>query len=236
MVAFEVVCGTALALMVSQVDHAVGQPPTWSLHRTVTIGSLDDPAQILTVVGDVLTDAQHVYVLDPQDGRIRVFSRDGKAIRDLGGRGEGPGELTLPVSMGWYGARLWVADYRLMRFTFFDVETSDAETIPYRADFQGDYYSRGVSPSAVLATGDLVGYSTVSARALAAGIVASRAMIVTDTAGTVRDTLALLSLAGQSAEITAGLAGGAMYTMSPLPDTDMIDFLPDGSGAVRSGQ
>ncbi|MCZ0935862.1 MAG: hypothetical protein OXJ54_11835 [Gemmatimonadetes bacterium] len=230
LLAFGVVCGTAL--MVSQVDHVVGQTPTWSLRRTVTIGSLDDPAQVLTVVADVLTDAERVYVLEPRDGRIRVFSRNGKAIRDLGGRGEGPGELTLPVSMGWHGARLWVADHRLMRFTFFDVETGDAETIPYRADFQGEYYSRGMSPSAVLATGDLVGYATVSARALAAGVVADRAMIVTDTGGAVRDTLALLSVVGQSAEITDGLAGGAMYTMSPLPDTDMMDFRPDGSSAV----
>ena len=88
----------------------------------------------LSGVGSVLADAEHVYVLQPQEGRVRVFTREGDFVRYLGGEGEGPGEMLNPSGMGWHGSRLWVADWGTTRFTLFDVTTGEAETIPYRPD------------------------------------------------------------------------------------------------------
>lgn len=123
----------ALACVDPTPERAPGQVPEWRLQRDVVIGRPDDPVYGLSNIGGVLTDKSRVYVLMPQDGVVRVFTRDGQFVRDLGGRGEGPGEIMVPGLMGWRGpGTIWIGDMALRRFTFFDVATGDAETIPFR--------------------------------------------------------------------------------------------------------
>ena len=212
----------------------LGQTPEWSLRRGVAIGSVDDPVYGLSAVGDVLTDDHYVYVLLGQEGRIRVFTRAGEFVRDLGGRGEGPGELLTPSSMGWHGSRLWVADVGLRRFTLFDVATGEAETIRYEVNAPLAYHFLSVVPRAILASGELVGSPTYSGlRVAARGGIWHLPQLISDTTGTLRDTLASLSLGGGPVEIRAGLASGARrYLAHSLPDDDLIAFSPDGSGGV----
>lgn len=51
----------------------------------------------------------HIFVLEYSTDRVVVFSGDGEFVRSFGRRGEGPGEFTGPIAMGWDGAdRLWV--------------------------------------------------------------------------------------------------------------------------------
>lgn len=89
--------GYALAFGAAPVSGPVaGQVPEWTLERGVTIGSVDDPVYGLSGVGGVLADAERVFVLLRQDATVRVFSRAGAFIRDLGRRGQGPGQ-------GWDG-------------------------------------------------------------------------------------------------------------------------------------
>ena len=212
----------------------LGQTPEWSLRRGVAIGSVDDPVYGLSEVRGVLADADHVYVLLGQEGKVRVFTRAGEFVRDLGGRGEGPGELMMPSSMGWRGSRLWVADVGLRRFTLLDVATGEAETIPYDVDAPLAYHFSSVVPRAILDNGRLVGSPTYSAlRVAARGGIWHLPQLVSDTTGTLRDTLALLSLGGGPVEIRAGLTAGARsYRTHPLSDDDMISFAPDGSAGV----
>ncbi len=213
----------------------LGQTPEWSLQRGVAIGSVDDPVYGLSAVRDMLADADHVYVLLGQEGRVRVFARAGEFVRDLGGRGEGPGELMTPSSMGWHGSRLWVADVGLRRFTLFDVATGEAETIPYGVDAPLAYHFLSVVPRAILANGRLVGSPTCSGMRVAArGGILHLPQLVSDTTGTLRDTLALLTVAGGPVEIRDGLAPDArMYLTHSLPDDDLMAFAPDGSSAVQ---
>ncbi|WP_420634366.1 hypothetical protein [Candidatus Palauibacter sp.] len=221
-------CGTS-----PTPDQDPDQPPEWTLRRGVTIGSVDDPVYGLSGVRRALADEDHVYVLLLQDGVVRVFTRAGEFVRDLGREGEGPGELMMPSEMGWYGSRLWVANWGSTRFTLFDVETGEAETILYLPDVPPTLYASGWAPEAVLSNGHLVGSMKLSATAISWGLVSHDVRIVTDTAGSVRDTLALLSVVGQSGEITAGLGRDRRsYWLHPLPEHDMIGFAPDGSGAV----
>ncbi|WP_419163213.1 hypothetical protein [Candidatus Palauibacter sp.] len=213
----------------------LGQTPEWSLRRVVAIGSVDDRVYGLSAVRDVLTDADYVYVLLGQEGRVRVFTRAGEFVRDLGGRGEGPGELMTPSSMGWHRSRLWVADPTLRRFTLFDVATGEAETIPYDVDAPLAYHFLSMVPRAILANGGLVGSPTYSGpRVVARGGISHLPQLVSDTTGTLRDTLAILSLGGGPVELRAGLAPGVRrYAAHPLSDDDLITFTPDGSGAVQ---
>ncbi|WP_419941223.1 hypothetical protein [Candidatus Palauibacter sp.] len=90
-------CGGSGAL-----DHVPGSTPEWTLRRAVTIGSVDHPTHALSTVGGVLADANHVYVLQPQEGRVRIFTRDGEFVRYLGGEGEGPGEILTPTGQREY--------------------------------------------------------------------------------------------------------------------------------------
>ena len=222
-------CGIHLA-----AGPVLGQTPEWSLRRGVAIGSVDDPVYGLSAVRGVLADADYVYVLLGQEGRVRVFTRAGRFVRDLGGRGEGPGELMTPSTLGWRGSRLWVADVGLRRFTLFDVATGEAETIPYDVDAPLAYHFLSVVPRAILANGGLVGSPTYSGlRVVARGGIWHLPLLVSDTTGALRDTLTLLSLGGGPVEIRAGLAPDRRtYLMHPLSDDDRIAFAPDGSSAV----
>jgi len=223
--------GYALALGVAPVAGQVsGRIPEWTLERGVTIGSVDDPVYGLSGVGGVLADAEHVFVLQPQDGNVRVFSRAGEFVRDLGRRGAGPGEFTRPNGMGWHGSRLWVRDPMSGRLTFFDVATGEAETIQYRADVPGSM-QRWI-PFAVLANGQVVASAEVTTAP--GGLMAASEVpfIVTELDGALRDTLARQSIVGLIRRITAGMAVGESWIVSPIQDQDMITFAPDGSSGV----
>ena len=227
--------GLVLACVIQWASGPIlGQTPEWSLQRVASIGSADDPIYGLSEVRDVLTDTDYVYVLLAQEGTVRVFKRTGEFVRDLGSRGEGPAELMTPSSMGWHGSRVWVADPSLRRFTLFDVLSGEAETVPYDVDPPLSYYFLSVVPRAILANGRLVGSPTFSAlRATARGGISNLPLLVSDPTGSLRDTLALLSLGGGPVEIKAGLAPDAgVYLTHSLPEDDLIAFSPDGSGAV----
>lgn len=226
----------SLACTTPASDRQHGQTPEWTLERRVTIGDVDHPYYGLSVVSDVLADDEHVYVLLPEDGEIRVFTRDGEFVRNMGGRGEGPGEMMFPGRIGWFGsATLWVADGRAARFTLFDVATGEAETVPFRVNTPEMYHTygmRGLSPTAILANGQFAAAPQLKGPGLAEGVVTKSPVVVVDTAGTIRDTLALLSV-DKAGEITAGLVDQARrYVLHSLPERDILALAPNGSSGV----
>jgi len=44
-------------------------------------------------------DDGNIYILDPRAGTIHVFNKSGEYLRDIGRRGQGPGELEMPVGL-----------------------------------------------------------------------------------------------------------------------------------------
>lgn len=228
----------ALACSGPAPERAPGQVPEWTLRRSVTIGQPDHPVYGLSDVGDVLAARDLVYILMRQERTIRVFTQDGKYVRDLGKGGEGPGELAFPGMMGWRGPEtIWVSDVRLRhRFTFLDIATGEAETVPFRVDATAyrEGGTTGLFAMGVLSDGSFLGVPRRSSAASVVGSVSETPVVVVDTAGTVRDTLALRRIDGDDeAVITAGIrSDGRAYRRNPLPATDMIGLAPDGSGAV----
>jgi hypothetical protein len=65
-------------------------------------------------------DADHLYIVDAQDGAVKVFSKDGEFLRAVGRKGRGPGELTFPSGVSVIGGRLYVADKSNFRVQAFD--------------------------------------------------------------------------------------------------------------------
>ena len=215
-------------------ERAPEEVPEWTLRRGLVIGSPDDPIYGFSAVGSVLADDDRVYVLLRQEGTIRVFTRDGEFVRDLGGgRGAGPAEMTVPTMMGWRGpGTLWVGDEVLRRFTFYDVATGEAETIPYHLYASDAHGTTRFQPLVAMAGFRAAAVALPSNSAPARGTFTTLTMVALDTAGTVRDTLALLSVA-LGTEITAGVASdGVLRVSHPLEEGDTWRFASDGSSAV----
>ncbi|MDH3441111.1 MAG: 6-bladed beta-propeller [Gammaproteobacteria bacterium] len=64
-----------------------------------------------------------IFVVDTGSHEVKVFSRDGKLLRRIGGRGTAPGKFNYPT-MIWmsYGGELLVSDTLNFRTQVFDVE------------------------------------------------------------------------------------------------------------------
>jgi hypothetical protein len=93
--------------------------PQWTFVHELSIGNESSPEYALTRVQSIRIDsAGSMYVVHPQDGRIRVFDRNGQFLRYIGRRGEGPGEFDRLLQAGLRGDTVWAADATsLARFT-----------------------------------------------------------------------------------------------------------------------
>jgi hypothetical protein len=82
------------------------------------------------MVISVAVGRRYVYVAQPQDPGIKVFSTTGAFVRDIGRRGQGPGEFMDVSSMGLLGdSLLWAFDGQLGRLTFFDANGGLVRTV-----------------------------------------------------------------------------------------------------------
>lgn len=168
-----------------------------------------------------------------RDGTIRIFTRDGEFVRDLGGRGSGPGELTLPTTPGWSEpGTLSIGDAELRRFTFYDVATGEVGTIPYHAYLPEAHGATAFDPVVVLTDLRAAAALRPSDAAPERGILTTVPMVVLDAAGALLDTLALLS-AQTSRNVTAGVvADGTVRLGRPVQQGDKWRFAPDRSSIV----
>ncbi|MEO8478361.1 MAG: hypothetical protein ABI542_01915 [Gemmatimonadota bacterium] len=91
-----------------------------------------------------------------QDGALRVFSSQGRAIGSIGRKGEGPGEFRGLNSIGWLGDTTWVGDNRLRRLTFIGPGAKFLRTVPIPTQLTGEggQNSEFLSPRLVAVTPD----------------------------------------------------------------------------------
>ena len=145
-----------------------------------SVGGLDAPASeqfsgpfMATAIGP----HGEALVLDVNRDLISVFDgRTGRFLREIGGPGQGPGELTSPGAIAWGpGPTLWVAGAFSGRYTLFDSAGVFLRTVP--RPFHS--VNRLVFPLAFSPDGKVVdhfgGYPTVR-------------FVRVDTTGVVRDT------------------------------------------------
>lgn len=91
----------------------------WTLERELSIGNEESTEYALTRVAAIsVDDAGNMYVAQPQDRTIRVFTADGSFVRYIGRSGAGPGEFDQLVGSGLRGDTLWASDATsVVRFT-----------------------------------------------------------------------------------------------------------------------
>ena len=102
----------------------------------VSIGELDGPEAYLfgNIASIAVDDDMCVYVLDAQAQEVRVFDSDGTHVKTLGGRGDGPGELSQGEAIALLpDGRLLVRDPANMRVQVFGPGPGDTDEWRYNA-------------------------------------------------------------------------------------------------------
>lgn len=74
------------------------------------------------------------YVKCFNDSQVRYFSKDGKLVKIIGGKGKGPGEFTYPTDLYFDNNRLYVFDVLTTKISAFDLDGNyvDAVKVPNR--------------------------------------------------------------------------------------------------------
>lgn len=93
------------------------------LVEELRIGRLDGPEEYLfgSITHMAVRDDGSIYVVDGQGPRLRLYSPDGRYLRDIGRTGEGPGEYRSIMGIGITpDGLLAVYDVRLRRISLFD--------------------------------------------------------------------------------------------------------------------
>ena len=100
-----------------------GSDPKISIELVRTIGDVDTDDENLAFnsPSDMgVDDAGNIYILDSGNQRIQVFGPEGRYVRTIGRKGQGPGEFSSPNSIDIDGeGRLYVLDDRQKRIQVF---------------------------------------------------------------------------------------------------------------------
>lgn len=101
----------------------------WTTEKDHEIGAaLEGDALFSWVPYLRVHDEQGIFVVEPREGQVSVWSPTGSPRFRVGGHGEGPGELMFPYRVGFLSSGFWVRDNQ--RFTFFSYEGELQETLP----------------------------------------------------------------------------------------------------------
>lgn len=191
------------------------------LEKNVEIRASAEGEPALTAPTMLLSDAHHIYVLDPGAFGVHQFDERGRWLNTIGNRGEGPGEFEGPSDIGWLADTLWVADPSLNRLSLFDPHGLFLRTVRYGIVTGSEM----VVPLRALSGNRTSSVPYVTARA--SGTIDSLPVLVLDADGEVQDTLAWRALGDFAASLSvraegAGNGGGAISISHPF---DLRGFL-----------
>jgi hypothetical protein len=112
---------------------ALPVPDVEPVHHSLKLGVLDgDPNEIFGDLRGIEADADgNIYVLDHQASEIRAFDADGRYLRTLTRKGEGPGELNAANGMILTDrGTLWVQDHGQWRMIELTLEGEEIRRYP----------------------------------------------------------------------------------------------------------
>ena len=96
-----------------------------SFEEELQIGSADKSEKYIfsAIDGLDVDDNGHIYVLDSRAAQVKVFSPDGEYLRSIGGRGQGPGEMQMPLFLQITADNeLVVQDLAAQHFLYFSLD------------------------------------------------------------------------------------------------------------------
>lgn len=116
---------------------------TLSDEPTLRLGVIEgeEPYMFYWVRGANRLSDGSVAVMNNGSGEVRVFGTDGRHLRSMGGKGEGPGEFRIGRYI-WVlpGDTLWVGDYRPWRYHVYAASGKHVRTV----DMKPQYFNASV--------------------------------------------------------------------------------------------
>lgn len=82
----------------------------------------EDDAAVFSMPVALSLIADSLFIVDAQDGAIKVFSKEGRYLRDIGRQGKGPGEFDFPSSLAGRDEKIYVADTFNYRVQILDAQ------------------------------------------------------------------------------------------------------------------
>lgn len=119
----------SLTVGCSTQESAADANDTWVTDRDYEIGAVLEGDALFSWVPYLRVHEDHgVFVVEPREGQVSVWSPAGSLRYRVGRRGQGPGDLMFPYRLGFRPSGFWVRDNQ--RFTFFSYEGEFRETLP----------------------------------------------------------------------------------------------------------
>lgn len=216
------------------------EAPAWELVETFRIGDHDDPESGLTRVGETFIGPDgRLFVSQPSDHVIRVFSPDGSLSAVFGGWGTGPGEFLRGPKMGLVGdSILHAGDRELKRLSIMTLEgdllyTAPEWATPIIRDPPVSHMPE--SPDLLLPDGSALVHPSpwyLASAASETGIPTRFLVLRFHPDSPQMDTVAWVErrLGRQSARLVS--QGEELILWEPFPRTPLFSIIPDGSGVV----
>ena len=101
-----------------------GVPTQLILSEDFAVGESEDPDQAFSEVTAFVVDEKgSIYAVDMKENNIKVFDDQGHYVRTFGEKGQGPGELNMPVNIQiTVDKELMVEDIMNRRLAYFDLD------------------------------------------------------------------------------------------------------------------
>jgi len=113
------------------------------LEEDLSIGNEEDENYLFYRARDIQVDMEgNIYVLDSGNHRLQVFDKNGKYLRTIGKRGQGPGEFNTPLCLQLDDetGNIFVADYMSMTIIIFEKEGKYIDKDIHHAEPLNDFY------------------------------------------------------------------------------------------------
>jgi hypothetical protein len=220
-----VLCALGLAACTGGSDSGLDLPD-WSVVEELRIGSVSDPNRMLSTVGAVAVDgSDNIYVAQPQLGTIRVFDDGGAAVRDIGRRGQAPGDFERVYSIGFLADTLYAIDLGHRRISYFSLDgehlrSTDVSPPPVSPPFFPSM------PFAVFPDGSMA-IGTAFPANIPAEELRRVPQLLIDRSGEVLDTVTWIGY--ERTGRRAPYEGRPLGVGSPLSDDAFAIFADDGS-------
>lgn len=210
-------------------DGRPGDPPRVVAVEAQRFGGDFDGVGALSGVFDVDVSADgFVFASEPTLAHVMVFAPDGRHVRTIGRRGEGPGEFQAPGNLAWRGDTLTVLDM-LQGVSLMSVDGAYLDRIAFQIQEPGRPFA--ILPIFPLADGSMASFRPPFTTSVLRGELTHQVWYKVSREGELLDTLARESLAGQYYSVDVG--GGRSATAThPLPSSAMLAIPPDGSWLV----
>jgi hypothetical protein len=115
--------------LVDNLDQGLWGPEERAVVEELRIGVVEgeEPYQLFQVSDVTWGPEGRIYVASQLTASVRVFDDEGRFVRELGGRGQGPGEFLDVTRLFPTSDRIWVGDWQQLRVTALTYEGEPLE-------------------------------------------------------------------------------------------------------------